>query len=63
MPILWKKAFTHSTFTGFGNPSVNDDLALLHLASPLPVGMGFPTLGGAATGDHRHAGEAQFPGS
>lgn len=46
------KAFTYSTFTGFGNPSVNDDLALLHLASPLPVGMGFPTLGsGAGIGD------------
>ena len=46
------QAFTYSAFTGFGNPSVNDDLALLHLSSPLPVGMGFPTLGsGAKIGD------------
>ena len=46
------QAFTYSSFTGFANPSVNDDLALLHLAVPLPVGMGFPTLGsGASIGD------------
>jgi len=46
------QAFTHSSFTGFANPSVNDDLALLHLSVPLPVGMGFPTLGsGASIGD------------
>ena len=46
------QAFTHSSFTGFANPSVNDDLALLHLAVPLPIGMGFPTLGsGASIGD------------
>ena len=46
------QAFTHPGFTGFGNPSVNDDLALLRLATPLPVGMGFPTLGsGAGIGD------------
>lgn len=46
------QAFTHPEFTGFANPSVNDDLALLHLATPLPVGMGFPTLGrGAGIGD------------
>ena len=42
------QAFTHPGFTGCANPSVNDDLALLHLATPLPVGMGFPTLGSAA---------------
>ena len=34
------QAFTHPGFTCFGNLSVNDDLALLHLATPLPVGMG-----------------------
>jgi len=46
------QAFTHSSFTGFANPSINDDLALLHLAVPLPLGMGFPTLGtGASIGD------------
>lgn len=46
------QAFTHSSFTGFASPSVNDDFALLHLAVPLPIGMGFPTLGsGASIGD------------
>jgi hypothetical protein len=46
------EAFTHGSFTGFSNPSVNDDLALLHLAVPLPFGMGYPTLGsGAGLGD------------
>jgi hypothetical protein len=46
------EAFTYRSFTGFGNPSVNDDLALLHLANPLPVWMGFPTLGrGAGIGE------------
>ncbi|MCX6878728.1 MAG: trypsin-like serine protease [Verrucomicrobia bacterium] len=39
------QAFTPPGFTGFAQPAVNDDLALLHLASPLPVGVGFPTLG------------------
>lgn len=42
------QAYTHPGFTGFANPSVNDDLALLRLADPLPLGMGFPTLGSAA---------------
>jgi hypothetical protein len=42
------EAFTHCSFTGFGNPSVNDDLALLRLAAPLPAGMGYPTLGSSA---------------
>lgn len=46
------QAYTHPGFTGFANPSVNDDLALLRLADPLPLGMGFPTLGsGAGIGD------------
>ncbi len=46
------QVFTNPGFTGFGSPSVNDDLALLRLATPLPTGMGFPTLGsGAGIGD------------
>lgn len=43
------EAFTHSGFTGFGNPSVNDDLALLRLGAPLPVGLGYPSLGTGAS--------------
>jgi secreted trypsin-like serine protease len=43
------QAFINPSFSGFANPSVNDDLALLHLATPLPIGMGFPTLGSAAS--------------
>ena len=47
-----KVAIAHPGFSGFASPSVNDDLALLHLATPLPLGMGFPTLGsGASIGD------------
>jgi secreted trypsin-like serine protease len=42
------QAFTHPGFTGFAKPAVNDDLALLHLSTPLPAGMGFPTLGSEA---------------
>ena len=45
------QAYTHPSFTGFANPSVNDDLALLHLTVPLPIGMVYPTLGGAGIGD------------
>jgi len=46
------EAFTLLSFSGFANPSVNDDLALLRLAAPLPLGMGYPTLGkGAGIGD------------
>ena len=45
------QAYTHPSFTGFANPSVNDDLALLHLTVPLPFGMVFPTLGGAGISD------------
>lgn len=45
------QAFTHPAFSGFANPSVNDDLALLHLGTSLPAGMVFPTLGGAGLGD------------
>lgn len=44
--------YTVASFTGFANPSVNDDLALLRLSTPLPLGMGYPTLGaGAGIGD------------
>jgi hypothetical protein len=45
------RAYTHPGFTGFANPSVHDDLALLHLSAPLPVGMSFPTLAGTGIGD------------
>lgn len=46
------EVFTHPGFSGFANPAVNDDLALMRLSTPLPVGMGFPTLGsGAKIGD------------
>ena len=36
------------SFSGFGNPVVNDDLALLYVAGGLPTGLNFPTsiLGG-----------------
>ena len=42
------QAFINPGFSGFANPSVNDDLALLHLAVPLPAGMVYPTIGGTA---------------
>jgi secreted trypsin-like serine protease len=46
------QAYTHPDFSGFANPSINEDLALLRLAEPLPFGMGFPALGsGASIGD------------
>ena len=45
------QAYTYPSFTGFANPTVNDDLALLHLTVPLPYGMVYPTLGGAGIGD------------
>jgi len=45
------EAFTHDDFAGFGNPSVNDDLALLHLSSPLPSDLLFPDLGIMGVGD------------
>lgn len=38
------EAFTLLSFSGFANPSVHDDLALLRLSAPLPLGMGFPTF-------------------
>ena len=38
---------THPDFAGFASPTLNDDLALLRLASPLPNGFSYPTLGPA----------------
>jgi secreted trypsin-like serine protease len=35
---------TNPSFTGFGNPTVHNDLALLYFADPLP-GLAFPALG------------------
>ena len=43
------EAFTHASFTGFTNPSVHDDLALLRLETPLPSDLGFPMPGGGAS--------------
>jgi len=31
--------FIHPDWTGFGNPSVNDDVAVIELSSPLPTGV------------------------
>ena len=36
---------THPDFTGFGNPTIHHDLALLHFADPLPSTLSFPPLG------------------
>jgi hypothetical protein len=42
---------TNPSFTGFGNPSVHNDLSLLYFSSPLPD-LAFPSLGlSMATGD------------
>jgi hypothetical protein len=38
--------YTCPGFTGFGNPSVQRDLGLLHLSTPLPGGILFPSLQG-----------------
>jgi hypothetical protein len=46
-----EKALVHPDFGGFANPSVNDDLSLLYLATPLPAGLGYPSLGSAGVGD------------
>lgn len=34
----------HPSFTGFANPSIHDDLALLRLAEPLPAAVAFPRI-------------------
>jgi hypothetical protein len=39
---------THPSFTGFGNPGIHHDLALLQLAAPLPGGLAFPGLASTA---------------
>jgi len=38
--------YTCPSFTGFDNPSVQRDLGLLHLSTPLPEGIFFPSLQG-----------------
>jgi secreted trypsin-like serine protease len=43
------QALTHPQFTGFANPAVNDDLALLRLVTPLPMGISFPRLASTAS--------------
>jgi hypothetical protein len=40
--------YTCPGFTGFGNPSVQRDLGLLYLSTPLPEGVFFPSLQGVA---------------
>ncbi|MCH7225022.1 trypsin-like serine protease [Haloferula sp. A504] len=45
------EAFTHPAFTGFANPSINDDIALMRLANPLPPGLVYPSLGSTDIGD------------
>lgn len=45
------QVFTHPAFTGFARPSVNDDLALLHLSSSLPASLLYPGFGASGTGD------------
>jgi Trypsin len=37
-------AVINPNFTGFGNPSINDDLALFRLTTPLPETLVFPTF-------------------
>ncbi|MEI6075529.1 MAG: trypsin-like serine protease [Verrucomicrobiota bacterium] len=38
--------YTCPGFTGFGNPSIQNDLGLIYLATPLPTSLLFPTLSG-----------------
>ena len=38
--------YTCPGFTGFGNPSIQNDLGLIHLANPLPNNVLFPALSG-----------------
>ncbi|TVR50695.1 MAG: hypothetical protein EA425_09260, partial [Puniceicoccaceae bacterium] len=40
-------AWTAPGFSGFGQPSIHHDLALLYFEDPLPAGLLFPVLGGA----------------
>ena len=39
------QSFVHPDFSGFGNPSVHDDLALLRLDATLPAGLSYPDFG------------------
>ena len=39
--------YTCPGFTGFGNPSIQNDLGLIYLATPLPVGVFYPSLNGS----------------
>jgi secreted trypsin-like serine protease len=46
------EVYIHSTYSGFANPSVNDDLALLRLSTSLPFTLNYPSLTvGASLGD------------
>jgi hypothetical protein len=45
------QAFTNPGFTGFANPSIHDDLALLYLANSLPAELSYPSLGVAGFAD------------
>jgi hypothetical protein len=47
--------YTCPGFTGFGNPSVQRDLGLLHLSTPLPGGILFPSLQGVMQGGNQAA--------
>ncbi len=38
--------YTCPGFTGFGNPSIQNDLGLIYLANPLPAGVLYPSLQG-----------------
>lgn len=42
--------YTCPGFTGFGNPSIQRDLGLLYLSTPLPDGILFPSLQGVMQG-------------
>lgn len=39
---------THPLFSGFGNPTIFHDIALLRFDDPLPAGLALPMLGGSA---------------
>jgi len=41
-------AVINPKFTGFGNPTINDDLALFRLSTPLPETLVFPTFNSGA---------------
>lgn len=43
------QATTHPAFTGFANPGIHNDLALLYFDDPLPESLFFPVLGASAS--------------